>query len=172
MRAIQAPPHIQIGWQVTCRSRRGGGWRGSDWWHTLAAEFMSQSKSEYGERGHRVTLAILRIIWQCIMSEMCHSKKMSASSAAAEITTCAPRSTWWIPYGGVGLRGHGQGSNTGVSDCQTKSRNTSVCINPTVVFVVLCHALPLPTPPLPVSLLSKRVQAKYMLAHVDLKKLS
>lgn len=57
-------------------------------WHAVSGEFMSQSKSEYWERGHRVTLAILRIIWQCIMLEICHAKKMSMPSPVAEITTC------------------------------------------------------------------------------------
>lgn len=56
--------------------------------HTVAAEFMSQSKSEYWESGHHVTLTVLRIIWQCIMLEICHAKKMCLPSPAAEITTC------------------------------------------------------------------------------------
>lgn len=49
-------------------------------WRAVASEFMSQSKSEYWEHGHRVILDILRIIWQCIMLEICHAKKMSMPS--------------------------------------------------------------------------------------------
>lgn len=70
--------------------KRGGGAE-TTWlmgqWHAAAGGFMSQGESEYWERRHHVTLAILRIIWQCIMLEICHAKKMSAPSPVAEITT-------------------------------------------------------------------------------------
>lgn len=55
-------------------------------WHAVSGGFMSQSKSEYWKCDHCVTLAILRIIWQCIMLEICHAKKMP--SPVAEITAC------------------------------------------------------------------------------------
>ena len=100
--AIQAPPHIQMGWQVKKERRRGWGGVEMSWlmgqWHTVAAGFMSQSKSEYWECSHRVTLAILRIIWQCIMLEICHAKKMSVPSPAAEITTCGEVRTSSPPH--------------------------------------------------------------------------
>ncbi len=79
-------------WRRVERRWRRGVWMEMSWlmgqWHAAAAEFMSQSKSEYWERGHHVKLAILRIIWQCIMLEICHAKTMSVPSLAAEITTC------------------------------------------------------------------------------------
>lgn len=78
--------------RVSERARVGGRWR-SSWlmvqWHVVAAGFMSQSKSEYWEHGRHVTPVVLRIIWQCIMLEICHVKKMSMPSPVATITTCS-----------------------------------------------------------------------------------
>lgn len=69
------------------RERAGVGWGGVGWrspwlmvqWHVVAAEFMSQSKSEYWEHGHRVTLTVLRIIWRaCYVGDL--SRKRWACS--------------------------------------------------------------------------------------------
>lgn len=133
--------HLKFKWADRWRGvkgERGWGRRCCDWWgqwHAVAAEFMSQSKSEYWERGHHVILAILRIIWQCIMSEICHAKKMSMPSPAAEITTCGAARCSSTPYfmNSLWTTHRGPPHLLRVRNCQNKWLKTSVCMDSTVV---------------------------------------
>lgn len=76
--------HLIFKWADRWKRVSGGAGVEMSWlmgqWRAVASEFMSQSKSEYWEHCHRVILDILRIIWQCIMLEICHAKKMSMPS--------------------------------------------------------------------------------------------
>lgn len=80
VQAIQAPPHIQMGWQVKkslrlCGAGRvlidGPTARGGGWVYEPRRIWILRTRPPCHPR------RILRIIWQCIMLEICHTKKMS-----------------------------------------------------------------------------------------------
>lgn len=90
----------------------GGLWVEMSWlmgqWHAAAPGFMSQSKSEYWEHGHHVTPDILRIIWQCIMLEICHTKRWACPPLRLKLQPAVQwAATLSILCGRVSLKGRG-----------------------------------------------------------------